>query len=510
MVTFLPLFSVPASAEISVDFVRDALAQDDYSGLEQEFTAAHQLALQERDFTQLRHVYSILFVTANQDRLSKAENWLELYPSSPYAATALAWSHHYRAYLLRGSAPFRYVSPEAGQAFHDELMRAKELTDHAMSVAMDFLPAVDASIALKRTHVDDGAIPPLVDHELNIAPDRHAVELGLFAAEMRWGGDWHESMSLCGFMADRAPDYDAELCMISVVFRNEMKGLFREKALEVLETRDEDFLDYARLDAYLNEWRHRDGAAEDAMRIHQESLGPSVGVTSYMEELQRISTTFQRPFYGLEAKEALIAVLRERLADNPQSLNILRVLIDDVLTGLRAGTTIYTVHDAQALWYEMLPLGAYRSDTWRLGGEIHQEASGGLAADSQRPFIENAIYYSNHSPFELAAYILHLFQGHLVSTGEISLAAGVDIDPKTLGESVRCPMFRATRLFKYICEVDSANPGCNIGGYGADFPDRIVSIMKRSQDCEFERISTIEKLLFTPIPAEHFLEAAGK
>ncbi len=57
---------------------------------------------------------------------------------------------------------------------------------------------------------------------------------------------------------------------------------------------------------------------------------------------------------------------------------------------------------------------------------------------------------------------------------------GPDIDLEALGNAVMCPMFRVTRLYKFVCDAGPTAIGCNIGGWGSDFPARIHRIMKTS------------------------------
>ena len=87
--------ALPLRADFSVNTVRSALDADNYVLLEEEFQTAFEEAAKTKNFRPLRNTYSQLFVTANDVRRVKAEAWLAEHPSSPFAATALAWSHYY-------------------------------------------------------------------------------------------------------------------------------------------------------------------------------------------------------------------------------------------------------------------------------------------------------------------------------------------------------------------------------------------------------------------------------
>lgn len=507
----IALSGFPARAENLVNNVRQALGESDFPKLEDMFKEAHETALVEKSFYDLRDTYSVLFVTAHNDRLQRTKDWLAAYPNSPYAATGLAWMHYYRAFLLRGDRNWRDTSAEARQGFHNELVLAKKFTGLAIAQADDFLPAIDAAILLKATHIDDGSPQPLVNHALDIAPDRHALRLGLAAANLNWGGKFEENLALCGFMAAKIPDYDTELCLIEFVFENKLEGTFREMAIEALDGRDESFLDYARLDAYLHEWNARDEATTEAKRIHRASLGPDVNVVEYQQNLKSIVATFQLPFYGIEANDAFLTAMRDRLKDSPQNHKILRILIEDGLERVSREEYGAGLEDLSVMWREMLELGAFLPPTWGLGSGIGR-ADRTLLQNTERQarFHANAIHFGNHKPFWLKNYLMELFVTYQIAIGEEPSSRVDDADHEALHDAVLCPLFRVTRLYNYFCEADPSDAGCNIGGYGSNFPDRVRRIMKTSPQCEWAREAEIEELYFSPVPIERFFEETKK
>lgn len=493
-----------ARADGLIDTVRAGLQAEDFAALEAVLGAAHQDALAQRDFSALRTLYSILFVTAHKERLARLEAWHTTYPASPYAAGALAWSHIHRAYLLRGTGSSGTTAPEAQQAFYEELMLGKSMADAALENAPDFLPAVDAAIELRRTHVDDGPVWPLVERALDVAPDRHAMLRAFGALNVDWGHDLNESLKLCADLSDKVPGYDTELCLIDVVFENRLRGEIRKAAVEVLETRDEPFLDDIRLNVYLNEWQGRAEAAEQAKRLHKATLGPQVNIEIYQSRLQRLVAVFDLPFYGIEAQDALVATLAERVADNPQNYRVRRVLAEEELLLLRRSDPDASIARAAAHWREMLALGAYQSATWELGAAIEGTRHSRFAVDRLMPYYTNQIYYANHDPWVLREVVVALFTNWMVANGELA-SEDKRLDKAALNDAVLCPMFRTGRIYQAICEAYPGQQACQVGGWASDFPDRIRRLMRDATACEWERTAAVEDLLFVPVPVEAFL-----
>lgn len=500
--------ALPLRADFSVDTVRSALDAENYTVLENEFQTAFEDAAKTKNFSLLRLTYSKLFVTANDARRVKIEAWLAEYPSSAFASTALAWSHYYMAFLYRGSYVWGATAVEAREAFHQELVLAKEMTDLALEVSPDFPPALDAAILLKQTHIDKTPVQSLLDHALDAAPDRHTLRLALAAEQPKWGGSIETMISICVEMAERVLEYDVELCMIEAVFGNGLDGPLRQQALDALETRDEAFLDYARLDAYTNEWSVRENAVSEAKRILRASLdeNQAVSISDFQTRLGRVLMTFQLPLYKIEMQDALIAFMRKRLKDNPQSYRIHDLLITDIFKRASYGDPTAKPEDALELWQDMLAYGRYQPRIWQLGGQVDAEIHSWLNTERQRRYHVNEIYYSNHAPSRVREYMISLFLLHQFATGEETAPKNFEIDAAALKDNVHCPMFRSFRLYEAICQADPSAMGCNIGGASSETPDRVRMLMENSGECGWVKDAELQSLLFSPIPHETFLQ----
>ncbi len=195
-----------------------------------------------------------------------------------------------------------------------------------MKTGGDFLPAIDTLLRLRRSGANDHSVVFLVNRALDVAPGRYALLLGLEALDPSWGGSLAEIAGLCAGAASKIPDYSEDLCMIDTVFWLDLYGNLRFAALKLLEKRDEEFLGYARLHAYLNEWGDRPEAAREAMRIVRAQGGDTNAFT-----LSVIATQFgQTDFYDemmVKAEQAQ----RVRLLHSPQDSSTLLSLAEDLL-----------------------------------------------------------------------------------------------------------------------------------------------------------------------------------
>lgn len=495
---------------LSVDMVRMAVDAEDYDFLEGTFQSALEEATKTKNFEALRDTYTQLFATANDVRRLKVDAWLEQYPNSAFAATALAWSHYYMAFMYRGDAGWSSTAPQAREAFHQQLLIAKVMTDLALEISPDFPPALDAAIILKQTHIDRTPLQSVLDHALTVAPDRHTLKLALNADQPKWGGDIQAMTALCAEMAARVPEYDAELCMIEAVFDNGLKGPVRSKALIALEGRDEAFLDYARLDAYSNEWSDRENAARKAQRLLRATLGKGsdVSISTFKRQLRHLDETFRLPLYKIEMQDALVASMRNRLQDNPQAPVIHELLIRDRLERSASAFSKGNPKETMEMWQDMLAYGRYQPRVWRLGRDVDAAMFSWLNAERQGWYYVNEIYYSNHNPASLDEYMSHLYYLHQVSIGKEVASEAVDISPDALKEDVLCPMFRSYRLFESICQADPSALECNVNTDYFGNPDLVRKLMMRSDDCGWVKGADIEALLFSPIPTDKFLNDA--
>lgn len=506
---FTALSIHPVGAAITVDDVRSALDAGSFVALEQMFAEAHDAALENRDFAELRNMNGTLFVTANRERLARTQEWLTTFPDSPYAATALAWSHYYRAFLLRGSASWADTSGEGRQAFHNELAKAKSLIDVAVSRADNYLPALDASILLKLTHIDDGSVRPVVDRSLGVAPSAHTINLAINATRLIWGGSLKEILSICATMAHRVPDYDEGRCLINAAMSNEAEGAIRRMALSLLDKRDDPELEYARFSAYVREWSDREGAEEKAIAYHRSTLGPNTDIDAYLDGLRRIRSVFRNALYEIEAMDALRWMVEDRLADNPQSYRLLNVLIEDIIQNADRDDQADDIALAQRHWRETLELGRFIPETWSVGQSLTYSRYGSADFNRRWPYMTNQIYYSNHSTFTLngvLGQLYSLYRSTIGGTRPYVPNGSTPPDLAAVQAQMLCPMIRVARMIEYLCDRNPADPGCNVGGTAVEYRIQVRRLARSTPQCIWVSKAGIDALTFDPVPVEAFLD----
>ncbi|MFV2054088.1 hypothetical protein [Aliiroseovarius sp. YM-037] len=506
------LFSaLPAWAEFNVDTVRDSIETRDFDRLEALFAEGHKTALAERDYTDMRNVYATLFVAAHTERRENTEAWTIAYPRSPYAATALTWMHYYEAYQKRGNFDNARTSPEALDGYHDSLMKAYRQTTRALRADPEFLPARDAQILLRMTHVDRRPVSEAVAESMRIMPNWHSFDLGLSVTLRGWGGSAAELFRICQIGVAKIPDYDETLCFIDVVISNDLRGRLREMAVEYAEERKDNLSDSVLFDLYLSDWSGRPEAEDEALRLHRATLSPTMHFAEYKRGYERISYTFQNTDYEAEATASLGAIARGRLRDNPESIAVRKELIAAFEWRHQFATVIppRLIQEIREHWEQMLINGAARRDIWSAGARVAAHETHFWDMDRLRPYYINAIYYSNYSIGDLRAYQNYLYQMYLVGIREQHVDTLSEAEKDALRDKALCPMLRAWRLYDAVCDIYPDEPYCNVGGWNAGWRQQMASIARTTEECASILTAEIPDLLYSPIPVAEFLSDAG-
>lgn len=494
-------------AAFNADTIRSLLDASDHAALDAQFAAAHQAALKARDFTPLRAVYTTLFVTANRARLQQVKGWQKAAPDSAYAATARAWSHIHRAFLLRGPYEVKDTAAEAFAAFRTEMMQAADAVDTALGSAPDFAPALDASLSLKRANIDRRDPTPQIETLLQIAPDRHALWLALNTADPRWGGSVEQVMQICVRYAPQVPGYTPDLCMVEAILGLEIPGQMREVALAQLEKRTEPQLDYLRLKAYLNEWRDRPDAAAEAMRLHRQALNASEQ-SKYTSSM--IGFLFDQQDYVREMDLAQDKLAEKRLQDSPDNSELLRVRVryalDQWIAQWAALPSDAPKPDLQvpalwAMWQRSLPLGQFQADTWDLGQVLADARAGEPETAHIEKFWQNRVHYSNYARGPLVEHARSLLGRFYTASDLRTRPAKADQLRGVIAErALHCPLVRAARLLEHACEGAPEQPECR----AADLAP-LRGVRMGITDCPWESSAPPEDLAYTPTPIDYFL-----
>ncbi len=497
------LATSPVAAQTPVDLARQAVDTGDFATLETMLDEQTKRAREARDFVDLRGLYETLFATANSRRLAQEEAWLEQFPGSPYAATALGWSHMRLSQLARGEATVHHTSREAMEAHREERAKVLEMADRALSADPNFVPALDLALVLARYSSGQFAVPTLVERTLKASPDMRALTLGLTALSPRWGGSIEEQFALCDTAKAQLPQLDDDICLIYLAFYEDLGKDARKRALEALDRHDEPFLDFARRYAYRIEWRGRPEAAETSMRLFMKRVQPGAAFDRLHSDMRVIARIFADPFFQIEAEEALVAAMRETLIDSPEDYGILRELLIGIFDDATPGAAPDRAEEARALWRAMLIRGSTHADVWAAGGRLQGYLGNWAKPAVTGPYAINNVYYSNYDSNSLRAYLVNLFELHEMAARPESLPPGTTPDDLR-DEVVLCPMFRVQRLFETVCTASPRDGGCKTTGWGSSASGEVRRLMARTEACAWERTAPIEDLLFQPVPLSQF------
>ncbi len=497
---FFAVWTQHAVAEMLRDQTVSALEDQNYEELEQLFTQAWDTSQKEGDNAPLRQTYFAVFERANKDRFETTKAWQSDHPDSPFAATALAKQHLVRAFLFRGTRASRYTSREAFDAYRRELSDAKRFIDIARDASPDFVPALDAAVALAMTgyHGD----PHFLSNRLiDVAPDIASMQTAISGLRTQWGGTVRENILLCATMAHKVPEYDAELCLIEVAFANKVKGPLRDAAIAALAKRDEAFLDYIRIQVYIVEWRYEPNALEEIKRIHRATVDKFFDPDKFMNRTSTINAIFNTPFFAAEMNDAALQTMAKRLGYEPQNHFLANAYFKHSLhlSHKRSGdVTPELKKELTALWPNLLELGRFNPEVWETGRQIMAFRTGWHDVEALMPFARNRIYYSNHSPNTVRTHMDDLYGVWDVANG----GSGSSLSAHELAaakEAVECPLVRASRLYEAICAADPRAAGCNVGGWAGLYPEHARRIGRNSTQCAAVQDADIETLVFTPV-----------
>lgn len=495
---FLILFFALCLRPALADAVSETVSKIEYALSKSQFESIESIARQVSPF-ELRTAYRQLFDVARTQRLNEVKAWHASSPDSPHALTALAMQHQKRAFLRRGAHSSNLTSPEAFSAFREEIALARSLSDAALVLDPDFVPALETSLRLSTATRGDDSTVALTERLIALSPQREFLQIGLDAASFRWGGSIAENLELCIRLAAKVEGYDSELCLIEVAFRNDMKGVYREKAVAFLENRTEEFLDYARIEVFLDEWKHRPNAADEAIRLHSKLVQKATSPERVNFQLSIISTIFKRPFYEFEARNALRDRVRDLLKNDPENHRLASYLVDDIINyELPRHTTPpeEIVDELASLWPKMYVLGRHNYSVWQAGRKILNLRNGSMDSTTRQRFTTNAIYYSNHHPSLIKNEMGRLY--FLWKKAKKESNDQQDVNKVDFDSRVLCPMVRVSRLYESICQRDPKNNGCTVGGWDAIYPEHVRRIVNRATQCR-EYDGPLQSLYFNPV-----------
>ncbi|MEM1386948.1 MAG: hypothetical protein AAGG54_05005 [Pseudomonadota bacterium] len=505
--TFLFAFCPFASLALTPDDIRKALDEGDFAALETHLSTAHQTALEDSYFVPLRAAYGRIFAKLHAERFDAALRWHETYPSSPYAATALAKMHLQRAFAIRGEYLPSVTPPAAFHGFKRELGEAVRLAEIAYGLAPDFVPAIDILLNLRGVLAVEIEPFDLIEQAFALAPQVGTIYAGQQAFLSGWipaDKSFAQNELICARYADRVPGYDAEACWIELILTRGMGGDARERALAALDTRDETQLDYLRYHGYVGPWKDRPEAEERAYDLHYASLQEGIKPAIFLERLSVIEARFNNLLYRAEAVDGLYFEMLDRLEDDPQNPELRFHLIRDIIRRVQRGDPYADLDEAWAHWLETLPLASHRHDTWDIGDQIAFAKSGAYDIEARLPFIVNMVVSGNHAPRMLSNAVFRLHTTYMSLRAQPAEQAPSGDEREAVLRAIACPMLQAARLWDTQCSGMFAPPGCHKSDFDQTMMDNVHMLSREIEHCDWVQHAEPEALLFSPLVPQTF------
>ncbi len=517
--------------EAAKDELWAAITNTDYAAAEAIIANAHAEYLQNgTNQNRTRDLLGLFY--ANNPMLDRfAEGWLDTYPNSPFAHTAHAWLLHKRSWDIRGPGPAREIYPLANALFRRMQFEGLDDAQAAYSLDNRLLPASDAVLRLA---VSTGAFETAYEvlHEVmkndpNMGTLRRAI--GMTAPGWGPGGTWEAAVQLCEFYGPMITNHDTdpvEYCKIFAAGEYHPDKERRDWLFNAVTSGDYPEFEHFVLPRYTHNNATRAEAEFARAYLNRTDVTEPRHAENFdMNVANRYGFDFVQHIHQLRARDhALEAIKRD-----PYNPALLKTLLrgvsrmsreDDIL---RSTMIVKPTHDEHLEYTRrMLVAAPYDPENWQAYGstKIPQTPENLLKDD---PIQVNTVVYSDHEPRYVLGYAIDKWQllasleriehepqseafqrlspeRQKRARGEIQkwIAARENIN---LDEDIRCPMMRAYRLYKLLCET-SRSIDCSIDPRQQEMFEIVRADITKRRVCTGVMSVPAHELFFTPIPVD--------
>ena len=492
---------------------RNLIYAKDIAGLERFFGDAHARYLSnELHADDIRRVFAV-FSTTNPRMIRLTREWVEDHPNSAFAHAARGWAAAAAGDIIRGTRSARKTYSEALRQ-HSILHR--EAWEHAISAndtLPDFIPTSDLLLRLAPTKGDRQVAFASLDQLMRENPNWGTLARSLFLSHKGWGGSPFIANGICAKYAPMltwVEDIDPRiLCLVHAAYwyQNEKRDWLNKTLWEEESPR----LDTYRITKAISIYAPREQAewARDYL-----SENPSYLKSELAEKYDReVAARFGFPLISEARLREEQAWAREALKHDPYNAYIISVLemyvyrleVELTATGHRTrGTVMSRPTDEERLDYarRLVISSPFNAKYWLdLADEVTSPGAGWLLADDYRV---NAIVYSNHSPENLLIFMdkklreLDLHQKIPVTEGYSQVwkdwAATTNAETEIL-----CPLLRAHRLYRAICDLGERQSGCTLESPGEETYAMLASQARADGQCLTILNKPVDQLAFEPI-----------
>jgi hypothetical protein len=438
-----------------------------------------------------------------------AEAWIEAKPTSPHARAVRAYQLYTRAVNLRGPEPDYRTAPEALAAYQDLVPEILRLVRESEALEPFYLPSVYLLLSLPGEKLS-----PFRSREATLSrameiwgSRRLLVTAGQDAQPYRGGRGFRQVEQLCEAHADRvrnADGYTEAVCIADLIWSNGFDLQLKMHTSHTVAQSDADFFRRFRYEVSLMPLT-RDFAAIEALVTAPDFA--DLAVATQFELNPQVNVNGLRVWPTAWANASADA--RARLESDPERLSALDLFLDENLTdpadphaaGYRPDLTDYALQRLRAAPYDPV--------SWAALARVRQSYDPAAPIDPVALWAaENAVGWSMHDPYYLET--LRGVRASLLHNAR-SLAADGRLSPdqmEALQDAHLCPLMRADRVYRAICDVAPAGY-CNLGSPFGWMVDEAVATAEAGDLCKWERFTPVRLLAYNRLPLDAMPPLAG-
>jgi hypothetical protein len=438
--------------------LRAAVLADDPAQVEALISAAHQASLASHDTTAIYLAYRRIFGSTDPARADFIDYWIEAYPKSAYAQTALAENAYETAFAFQqGGVEYPHDSPAIQKRKHYFTL-TRNAAQRAMVLDRSFSRATDLWLFVAPYNADPAALTDLARKTLAVAPNRNTV---IFAATAV--NEWELAFLMCAELAPMVPDFAPDSCAIAAIFTYNKIGEMPELAARALDANDDPKLVQARVRSITWHQREAQYTADEAIAMQVSLLETTPDLKDWLQDGQILGGVYPDSFFAPEVVTMAINELTARLADDPfnPALIQFRLNFQDYLGFGTANLPDLGPSGEIDLWEGGLQYGYLTEGYWYAGSALMVQSGQGSAA--RLPYLENAVVVSEGSTTSLGLLVGGLANVRGISGMEVTEPDRPSPEPDVAHfGAAECPMLRASRLLLATCLMDRNinDPSC--------------------------------------------------
>ncbi len=464
----------------TVDDVRSLLLEGNVKTLENAISELASATDQE-SIALYRDISDRLFRSSHPVYLATLADWLEQEPRSGAALAANAWAALNDLELK--SSPYGgpgFAMPkiyEFQQRWVISKGRVLDLTTRALRTDRRNVSAMDAWLFTQRLKPADSDTARVADKLIDLAPDRQSVR-NIVAANVEFAQSRSRAaVKTCHRYAERANDYDRNLCMIEAAFEFFLERDFIDEARKQLAKTDDPRLDPLRMMAAIY---FQDGV-EDGPALAsylRATLMPRVWTNQYLHAANMVASVNGGSDFFEEAQSELAERIDEWLKDD--SLN-----------------PSYLKH--QAVFQRKQGNFATSQELWNSGlvhgwPDLYYWLEGVITAASEDDLASAAAYAEGAAA--AAGGKIELLEVHQIFSDAVEQSSDIPSD------ELLCLRLRLARLSRGLCEVYGQQAGSKCKQGHPLFESVTATLSKTSQTCPAISAAPISALQFSPLLAE--------